>query len=93
MIFCWQVIWDAEMGPDRVIMTYLSPYPGAVLTTVTFQLTPDNQLIIGIRASVTRPTPVNITNHAYFNLAGHVSNTALFSYSFYDKSSPSYSLF
>lgn len=66
------------MGSDRVTMTYLSPdgeegYPGAVLTTVTFQLTPDNRLIIGIRASVTRPTPINITNHAYFNLAGHVS--------------------
>ncbi|XP_054266153.1 galactose mutarotase-like isoform X2 [Macrosteles quadrilineatus] len=73
-----KVIWDAFMGPDRVTMTYLSPdgeegYPGAVLTTVTFQLTPDNRLIIGIRASVTRPTPVNITNHAYFNLAGHAS--------------------
>lgn len=72
-----QVNWDAHLGPDRVVMTYLSRdgeegYPGAVLATTTYQLTPDNRLIICYKASVTKPTPVNMTNHSYFNLAGHV---------------------
>ncbi|XP_046671998.1 galactose mutarotase-like isoform X2 [Homalodisca vitripennis] len=76
-----KVIWDAVMEEDRVIMTYLSRegeegYPGDVLTTVTYQLTADNRLIIGVRASVTKPTPVNITNHSYFNLAGHASGSS-----------------
>lgn len=72
------MIWDAEMEQDRVVMTHLSRdgdegYPGDVLVTVTFQLTVDNKLVIAMKAAATKPTPVNITNHAYFNLAGHVS--------------------
>lgn len=72
------MVWDAEMEQDRVVMTHLSRdgdegYPGDALVTVTFQLTVDNKLVIAMKAAATKPTPINITNHAYFNLAGHVS--------------------
>ena len=46
-------------------------YPGEVLCNVTYELTPDNQLIIQFQASATKPTPINLTNHSYFNLSGH----------------------
>lgn len=46
-------------------------YPGTVLTSVTFQLTEDNELKVSFAATTTKPTPINLTNHSYFNLAGH----------------------
>lgn len=60
-------------------MTYMSEdgeegYPGAVLSTVRFRLTPDNKLEIGIRATTTNSTIVNISHGSLFNLAGHVTN-------------------
>jgi len=60
-------------------MTYLSEdgeegYPGAVLSTVRFRLTPDNRLEINIRATTTNSTIENISHGSLFNLAGHVIN-------------------
>lgn len=46
-------------------------YPGTVLTSVTFQLTEDNEFKVSFTATTSKPTPVNLTNHSYFNLAGH----------------------
>ncbi len=45
-------------------------YPGALDTTVTYWLTADNELKIHYEATTDAPTPVNLTNHSYFNLAG-----------------------
>ncbi|MDH4017369.1 MAG: galactose mutarotase, partial [Actinomycetota bacterium] len=45
-------------------------YPGRVEVEVTYRLTDDDRLRIEYAASVDRPTPVNLTHHAYFNLAG-----------------------
>lgn len=66
------------MDKDKVVMSHMSPdgdegYPGAVIATTTFQLTSDNRLFITMEAVSTKPTPINLTNHSYFNLAGHVS--------------------
>lgn len=46
-------------------------YPGTVLASVTFQLTEDNELKINFIATTSKPTPINMTNHSYFNLGGH----------------------
>ncbi len=48
-------------------------YPGAVDVTVTYTVTPINTLIVAYRAVTNAPTPINLTQHSYFNLAGSSS--------------------
>jgi aldose 1-epimerase len=45
-------------------------FPGNLKTVVSYGLTKSNEIICDYRASVDKPCPVNLTNHAYFNLAG-----------------------
>uniref|UniRef100_A0A8D8WSP6 Aldose 1-epimerase n=1 Tax=Cacopsylla melanoneura TaxID=428564 RepID=A0A8D8WSP6_9HEMI len=71
-----KVMWSTDVQGAKVVMTHMSPdgdegYPGAVIATTTFELTADNRLFITMEAVSTKPTPVNLTNHSYFNLAGH----------------------
>ena len=75
-----QVVWDAESvrRGDRVgvVLTHTSPdghggYPGRLDVAVTYTLTPDNALAVDYRATTTEATPVNLTQHSYFNLDGH----------------------
>ncbi|KAL1491925.1 hypothetical protein ABEB36_012444 [Hypothenemus hampei] len=73
-----KVLWNYHVNGTQLILTYLSPnleegYPGDVLATVTFQLTHDNQFKIDYKAVTNKITPVNMTNHSYFNLGGHGS--------------------
>lgn len=72
-------LWDysVEVNPHfaRVRFTYLSPhleegYPGNLLAEVVFTAFDDNRMEIDYHASTDRPTHVNLTNHAYFNLSG-----------------------
>ncbi|MBP8131499.1 MAG: galactose mutarotase [Candidatus Hydrogenedentes bacterium] len=72
--------WEAEMveeaGASGVRLRYVSPngeesYPGTLACTVTYRLTDANELCIGYEAETDAPTNVNLTNHSYFNLAGH----------------------
>ena len=75
-----KVVWDAEALPvtgneARVRLTYLSVegedgYPGNLTATVTYTLTDDNELRLDYTATTDRPTIVNMTNHAYFDLGG-----------------------
>lgn len=74
-----KVVWQAEpltASPHPAVrLSYVSAdseegFPGRLTTTVTYTLTPANTLRIDYRATTDRPTPINLTNHAYFNLAG-----------------------
>jgi aldose 1-epimerase len=68
-------VWEAAPAHDRVVFRRTSPageegYPGALDVEVAYALTEADELRIEYRATADAPTPVNLTNHAYFNLAG-----------------------
>jgi aldose 1-epimerase len=68
-------IWDAEEVTDGVKLSRVSPdgeegFPGNLSVEVTYTLSDENALQIDYHATTDRPTIVNLTNHAYFNLAG-----------------------
>ena len=73
-----KVLWSAEIVQGReaaVAFTYLSRngeerYPGNLDVTVLMTLTNWDELRIDYTATTDRATPVNLTNHSYFNLAG-----------------------
>lgn len=81
-----KVVWEAfpvssTDGP-AIGFTYTSPhmeegYPGNLKIQVTFTLTHDDELRIEYQANTDQLTPVNLTNHAYWNLAGAGSGTIL----------------
>lgn len=79
-----KVVWQAEElpGQDALRLTYTSPdgeegYPGTLTTTVTYTLTGDNELKIDYEATTDKATPINLTNHSYFNLAAGQAEDAL----------------
>lgn len=79
-----KVVWDATASSDNTSLTlnYLSKdgeegFPGNLKVTVTYTLTDDDELLIQYDAETDKATPVNLTNHSYFNLTGDVSNTIL----------------
>jgi aldose 1-epimerase len=74
-----KVVWAVEPfeRPDGVglVLRYTSPdgeegYPGTLRATVTYTLTPADEVIFDYHATTDRATPVNLTQHSYFNLAG-----------------------
>lgn len=67
---------------ETVGFTYTSPdgeegYPGKVDFTVHYRLTDKNELVITYFAKTDKATPINLTNHSYFNLAGAGADSVL----------------
>lgn len=78
-----KVVWDVvEATPSKVTLKHVSPdgdqgYPGKLTVTVTYALEGAGQLAIEYRATTDAPTIVNLSNHAYWNLAGEGSGSVM----------------
>ncbi len=81
-----KVIWQGEPfatdSATGVRFYYTSQcgeegYPGALSAVVSYSLTSENELICDYRATTTKASPVNLTQHSYFNLAGPGSRDIL----------------
>lgn len=75
------VVWDAMQPNEKtLVLKYLSKnmeegYPGNLQTQIVYELTDDDELVITYTAATDRKTHVNLTSHAFFNLAGEGRKT------------------
>lgn len=81
-----RALWTTEPFANErevgAVLTHTSPtgdegYPGNLRVRVDYTLTNDDALIVDYSATTDEPTPVNLTQHAYFNLAGHDRGSVL----------------
>jgi len=79
-----KVVWDGEplKGKSGVAFTYLSKdgddgFPGNLKLKVTYTLTDANELVIDYEATTDKATPINLSQHSYFNLAGEGTSDIL----------------
>ena len=79
-----KVVWDAKKpaGDSSLELTYVSKdgeegYPGTLNVKVVYTVTAANELKIDYTATTDKATPVNLTNHAYFNLSAGADSTIL----------------
>jgi aldose 1-epimerase len=78
----WRPSVISTRDGEALQLTYFSKdgeegYPGNLTATVTYALTDDNALSIDYQATTDADTVLNLTNHSYFNLAGHGSGRIL----------------
>ena len=77
-------IWNYTIDREENSVTFTCKsadgeegYPGEVCASGKFTVTEDNRMVIEYTAVTDKATPVNMTNHWYFNLNGHASGTVL----------------
>jgi len=77
-------IWHVDAAADghSAVLSLESPagdqgFPGHLRVVVTYSVTAANELVIDYEATSSEATPVNLTQHMYFNLAGHASGDIL----------------
>lgn len=80
--YMYEVEVFEEEDSDSIEFSRLSPdmeqgFPGNLDISVTYTLTADNELVVEYLAVSDKDTIVNLTNHSYFNLAGHGSGSIL----------------
>lgn len=78
----WAARTEKTSDSVRLVLNYTSPdgeegYPGTLACEVAYTWTNYDELRIDYTATTDRPTIVNLTNHTYFNLAGHDSGSVL----------------
>lgn len=71
-------LWQARHTEDALVLRLESPagdsgFPGALTVQVTYTFSAAGELTIAYDAFTDAPTPLNLTNHAYFNLSGVAS--------------------
>ena len=77
------VVWNVEQPNDKtLVFTYTSPdgeegFPGNLKVKVTYSVDDSQNLKMDYEATTDQNTPVNLTNHAFFNLNGEGSGTVL----------------
>jgi aldose 1-epimerase len=79
-----KVVWtvDEYVEGQSLTLSYLAKdkeegYPGNLQLKITYTLADDNSLIVDYHATTDKATPVNVTQHTYFNLKGEGQGTIL----------------
>ncbi len=79
-----KVVWDARYDESKntIQLSYLAKdkeegYPGNLEIKVTYTLTDQDSIIVDYQATTDKSTPVNLTQHTYFNLKGEGQGTIL----------------
>ena len=79
-----KVVWtvDEYVEAQALTLSYLAKdkeegYPGNLQLKITYTLADDNSLVVDYHATTDKATPVNVTQHTYFNLKGEGQGTIL----------------
>ncbi len=75
-----KVFWETEQEGNKLTLSYLSldgeeGYPGNLRVKVTYELSDQDELKIHYLSETDQATPINLTNHTYFNLSGDAGTT------------------